>query len=62
MDLKAGTTSLQHNAIRRLNNKKAIRVVPVVDDNALAAPVARLRRLAANPCPSLLRTTERAVV
>ncbi|MEW6640644.1 MAG: tyrosine-type recombinase/integrase [Pseudomonadota bacterium] len=47
VDLKGGTISLRYNSIRRLKNKKSIRVIPVVDGQALAALQARVHRLQA---------------
>ncbi|WP_038933239.1 tyrosine-type recombinase/integrase [Bradyrhizobium japonicum] len=47
VDLTANTISLRYNSIRRLKNKKSVRVVPVVDDRALAALGARIRRFEA---------------
>lgn len=47
VDLKDNTISLRYNSIRRLKNKKSIRVIPVVDDQALAALGARVRRMEA---------------
>jgi integrase len=47
VDIRNGSLSLRYNSIRRLKNKKSIRVIPVVDGQALAALQARLRRLEA---------------
>jgi integrase len=44
VDGAAGTISLRYNSIRRLKNKKSIRIVPVVDAQALQALCARLEQ------------------
>ena len=54
IDLKAKTISLRFNSIRRLKNKKSVRLVPIVDEQALEALETRVNRLANQPATTPL--------